>query len=256
KSATVERKIASVRKLYKYFAKNNYNINPHAFELEWEDEDDTDSVGVLSVQEAITMVELAKELPNGEEKSLIIELAYMTSIRISAILNITWDKFSFIGNDLWEIKIKDKGKKNKKPIFDETYQRLYKAMKRAGEEKVFTLSYTTIYDTIKELAKRMGISEERKISPHSLKKTMINWTLDQLKDVLLAAKQGNHSLDVMMKNYVSQNPDYSNYPLMLMKKGNDITPLMELSKEELIALIQRASFGTQNELLSLLKQEK
>lgn len=254
KSATIERKIASVSKLYRYFAKNNYKINPHAFELGREDADDTNGADPLSVPEAIEMAEMAKELRNGEEKSLIIELAYMTSFRISAILDLTWDKFNYAGNDLWEIRINHKRKKDKKPIFDETYQRL-KALKKSDTDKVFSVSYTTIYETIKMLAKKMGIEDERKITPHSLKKTMINWTLDQLKDVLLAAKQGNHTLDVMQRHYADKRTDYSKYPIVMMRNGNDISPLEELDKEELIRLIQKASYGTQNELLSLLKQE-
>lgn len=255
KSSTVERKIASVSKLYKFFAKNNYNVNHHAFELEWDDEDDTESSGNLSIQEAECFVQLAKEMTNGIEKSLVIEIAYKTSIRISAILDLTTDKFRSVGNGLWEIKTRDKGKKNKKPITEDMYNRIM-SVKKEGTDKIFNVSYTTMYDTIKVLSKKIGIPEERKISPHSLKKVLINWTLKETKDPVLAAWQGNHGVEVMDKHYKEEFVDYSNSPLMMLEKGNDITPLTELSKDELLGLIKKASYSTQNELLSLLKQGK
>ncbi|WP_170163392.1 tyrosine-type recombinase/integrase [Brevibacillus gelatini] len=255
KKSSVNRKISSLRKLYKYLAKNNYNVNAHAFEVDDLDTDDTDSSGVLSVHEVETMIQLVKELPNGEEKSIFIDLAYSTSIRVSALLSLKWKQIKFIKNGQWEIRLKDKGKENVKGIPDELYQMLL-MLKRDNDERVFTMSYTTVYDTIKELCAKMGIPEHRNITPHSLKKVLIDWTVETTKDVKLAAWQGNHSLDVMYKHYLSKNVDYENTPAFMVRKKNDLSPIEVLSREELIELIKRSSRAAQNELLSLLKQEK
>lgn len=255
KNSTVNRKISSLRKLYKYLAKNNYNVNAHAFEVDDLDTDDTDSSGVLSVHEVEEMIQLAKELPNGKEKSIFIDLAYSTSMRVSALLSLTWKQIKFIKSGQWEIRLKDKGKENVKGIPDELYQMLL-TLKRDNVEKVFTMSYTTVYDTIKELCAKMGIPEHRNITPHSLKKVLIDWTVETTKDVKLAAWQGNHSLDVMYKHYLNKNVDYENTPAFMVRKKNDLSSIEELTREELIELIKRSSRATQNELLSLLKQER
>jgi integrase len=251
--STVNRKIASIRKLYKYFAKNNYKVNPHAFELDNLDVDEVDSSGVLTLQEIQTMIELAKELPNGEEKSVFIDLAYSTSIRVSSLLKLTWKQIRFVKNGQWEIQLKDKGKKHTKGIPDELYQRLL-TLKKKGVDNVFSMSYTTVYDMTKELCKKMGIPKERKITPHSYKKVLINWTVQMTKDVNLAAWQGNHSLDVMQKHYLEQTVDYANTPAFMIREELNLASIEELSKEQLIELIKKSSYSTQYELIQLAKQ--
>ncbi len=258
KKSTINRKIAAMRKLYKYLAKNNYEVNQFAFEVDDLERDDLESSGVLTPDEAKVMWTLAEEMPNGVEKSIFLEVAWNTSIRVSALLSLTWKQIKNVKEKQWEIEVKDKGKINKQGISDELYNRLL-TLKREDEERVFTLSYTTVYETVIEISRKMGIPAERNISPHSVRKSLIDWGVKVLKDPVAAAKQGNHNLEVMYKYYLSQNPDYSDRPAFKYKEGNDLTALKELAMtnpEKLFDLIQKASYSTQNELLSLLKQEK
>lgn len=254
KNSSINRSITSLRKLYKYLAKNNYNINPHAFELDELDIDDLESSGVLTPEEAMEMIERAKVYRNGEEKSVFLELAWNTSIRVSALLNATWKNINKLNNGQWEIAVKDKTKMNKQGVPSDLYEKLM-TLKQNNNEKIFSFSYTTIHELVKQLSQEMNIPEERNISPHSFRKSLIDYTVKVLKDPVLAAKQGNHTLEVMHKHYLSENADYSNRPAFILREENDVEKLAELSKEQLLNLIQKASLNTQVELLRLMKQE-
>lgn len=254
KNSSINRSITPLRTLYKFLAKNNYNINPHVFELDDLDLDDLEPSGVLTPKEAMEMIERAKKYPNGEEKSIYLELAWNTSIRVSALLNATWKNIIRLDNGQWEIRVKDKRKLNKQGIPHDLYERLI-TLKRDGTDNIFSLSYSTIYELVYQLRKEMNIPEERNISPHSVRKSLIDYSVKVLKDPVLAAKQGNHTLEVMHKHYLSENADYSNRPAFILREENEVEKLAELSKEQLLNLIQKASLNTQIELLRLMKQE-
>jgi site-specific recombinase XerD len=255
KSTTVNRKLSSLRSLFKFFKKNDYEVKPAVFEVDNLEESDSETIGVLQVGEAMEMVERAKKMRNGEEKSLIIELAIRTSFRLNSLLSLTWSDFEYSEKDNAFIVsvIGKRKKKHSMPIPTSMFERLL-ALKRENIEKVFDFSDRMMQKVVKELCKEMNIPDSRNISFHSLKKVAINYILQTTHDVALAAQQGGHSsINTTYKYYIEQNKDYSSMAGMTIGQETDLSSLNALSKEELIALISSCSDRTQFEILSKLK---
>lgn len=253
KNTSINRKINSLRSLYSYLLKNKYDVDAYAFDIDELPEHDSEVIGVLTVEEAKQLVELAKNLPNGLEKSLLIELAYKTSIRLGAILSLKLDNFKKHDDEIWIIEVIDKGnKKDKKPISNEFYNRLINTLNRQKEERLFQMSRTTINDAISEICKQMNITKDRNISFHSLKKVAINWILEETGDIALALIQGNHSNHkVMLDHYVEMNKNYSEYAGIAMDNEIDINEIEKYSKECLISAIRKLD---KKSIKSLLKE--
>ena len=81
--------------------------------------------------EVIAMIQILKNDPNkGEEKSLLWELAEVTSFRKSSLLNLKWSSIIYNPQqDLYIISTYLKKKKDKKPITPDLYERLLKNKK-------------------------------------------------------------------------------------------------------------------------------
>lgn len=253
-SNSVNRKINVLRSLYSKFAANGLSVNPMVFDVPKLREADAESYGTLTWEEAKQMIELAKEERNGEEKSLLIELAVMTSIRLTALLNLTWKDFEQ-KEGFWVVKVIDKGKSaDEKPIRDELYHRLLK-LKRHNDDKVFSVSESTANRLVKKLAKKMGIDEERNIVFHSLKKVGINWVLDTTGDIVLASKQGNHkAIQTTYNYYLDRNKDFSKYAGLTMGEKPDLEPLRNVDIDVLIEAIGSLDLNVQYALVNKVKQ--
>jgi integrase len=252
KATTINRKITSLKKLYKYLSKVKYNVDLLAFELEELPELNSEKINVIPPEIAIKMVDLAKGLPKeGMEKSLIIETLFYSSIRIDATLNLKWSDFRRVDHDKWLITTIDKQKEHRKPISDRLYQKLLENKK--DDTNVFTIKDPkTINTAISELSGKMGIKE--KYTCHSFKKSLINWELKENGDVRIAAKQGNHHVETMMEYYEEEFQDWDRYPSIAYEQEVDLSKLESLNGEELIGLIKKCSRKVQLELLSNLNR--
>lgn len=251
---SVNRKINVLRSLYHKLAANDIPVNPMVFDIPKLKESDAESYGTLTWEEAKQMIELAKKERNGEEKSLLIELAVMTSIRLTALLNLKWKNFEQ-KDGFWVVKVIDKGNSvDEKPIKNELYQRLL-TLKSKNKEKVFSVSESTANRLVKKLAKEMGIDEERNIVFHSLKKVGINWVLDTTGDLVLASKQGNHkSIQTTYNYYLDRNKDFSKYAGLTMGEKPDLEQLRNVDIDVLIKAIGSLDLSVQHALLNKVKQ--
>ena len=251
---TVNRKISSLRSLYNKLKANDFDVNPLAFDLNKIKNTETNSYDVLTVDEALRMIEEAKKLNNGEEKSLLIELAVMTSIRLEALINLTWANFVEKG-DFYLVQVFDKGRKfDEKPIKKDLYHRLLR-LKKDNTNKVFSISKRTVERAVKELAKRMGM-EDRNITFHSLKKVGVNWILETTGDIVLAAKQGNHStINTTYKYYVDKKKKYDNYAGLTIGEKPDLNILKQVDIETIIKAISAMSVDVQQSLVNKIKSE-
>jgi integrase len=251
KGSSVNRKMSSIRTILKYLAIDNKLIRMEVFNAVEAMPKMTKHYGVLDKEEVDQMIELAKELPNGQEKSALIWLAFQTGIRLNALLNLEWKDIKRIKN-VWVVTVYDKGKKyDEKPIPDALYDYLTKIGRTEG--KVFNMTPRTAQRTIDELCERMGIDPERNITFHSLKKAGINYILETTGDIDLAAKFGNHkTIQTTYESYANRNKDYTEMPSYTMGQEIDLSPLEKLSKEELIEIIKSCKDSTKIEIISKL----
>jgi integrase len=263
KSSTVNRMIASVKSLYNSFEENglkykdedgvlNY-IKSAPLNIDKLSTNDADSYGILDKEEIEEMIMIAMRGTNGEEKSLLIELASVTSFRLEALLSLEWSDFRKEG-DTWVVKNVDKGKINEKSIRTDLYERLV-AIKRKTDNNVFHMTPRTVQRMIASIVEDMGIDPERNISFHSIKKYGIRevW-LATGGDMIKTAEQGNHSsFETTKKYYLMFNKNYATMPSLLIGQEVDLTPIQEMSKEELLKLIESCGRDVQLALLNKMK---
>jgi integrase len=257
-NATINRKTTSIRKLFSYLEATNPNIRKAIFGIvEKMKENDTESYGVLTWEEAQTMMELIKKYKDGDKLSLLFELAVKTCYRLRVLLDLTLNDIHVEeknGQKFHVIKMIDKGEKHIKPISEGVYNRLV-AMATNKTESIFDFSPSTVGRRFQMVVEEMELDARRNIKFHSLKKCGINFVFDSTGDIMLAQQQGNHkSASTTMKSYLEHKNDYSKMPSYTMGESIDLEPLNELSKEQLIELIKNATSGTQLELLRKAKE--
>lgn len=256
--STVNRKIASVKSLFEFFAANDIDtVNPKVFSVK-RMKHQTKSYGVLSPDEGFQMVELAKRLRNGKVKSVLIHLAIRTSFRLRAILSLTWDDITY-ENGKWIITAIDKGNvEHRRQLIDHLYNDLI-AIKPDGAKEtdlIFNLSTNTCDRMIKQLASMMGISEKRNITFHSLRKIAPNYALEVENDLPMAVKQGGWSNpQTFLNSYMKKHEDLSSLPGVQMGAQIDISVFKEMSKEQLVDIISATSINTQHTLLKIAKEK-
>jgi integrase len=259
KASSINRWIASVKSLYNSFEENGFKYTNEQGEIVYikaaplnvdklDTAKDSESYGMITHEEMKEMIRLANELPNGQEKSLMLELASVTSFRLDALVQLKWSDFRK-ENDTWVIKTIDKSKTNEKSIRTDLYERL---LATKTDNKVFHMTAKTFERTIKTLATQIGIDDDRNITFHSIKKygIMEVWMATG-GDIIKTAEQGNHSsFETTKKYYMMFEKDYSTMPCLLIGQSVDISPLEEMSKEELLKLIKGCDRGLQFTLLN------
>lgn len=257
KNRSINRKINSLRSLYDFLVECEYKVNKAAFKIDDLPENDSEEIGYLTLQEIESMVKLAKELPNGEQKSLFIELGWKTSLRMEALLSLTWKDFKQVDNDVWLVCAIDKGnEKREMPITSNFYNRILSIKHtKSSQEKVFDFGKTTVHETVEILKKKLNIDEERNVSFHSIRKFLIDWLIEQGDLKGAAVHAGHASIETTWKHYARKHKNYRSMAGILIEKKMDISILESLSKEELLTLIKNSNQFVQNQLIKAYKQE-
>lgn len=252
-NTSVNQKISHLKALYLYLKSIDYEVNPNIFDLRRLPEYDAKKRGTLHWEEVDQMTRLVKKQRKGLEKSLLIELAAKTSIRLDALLNLTWNNFEKM-NGVYAIRTVDKGKENIKAIYPEHYERLSK-IKKSYTNKVFSLTHKTVHKMMKQLVEEMDISDRRNITFHSLKKCGIEEAhILSNGDIKQMAQQGNNSEHIVLKNYAELENDPSKLICLQIGKDIDLEPLKQLTKEELISIIEESDRATQIKLLDKIQR--
>lgn len=248
--STVNRRLSTMKGLYNFLVANEVDVNEKAFNVK-NVKHTVESYGVLSPEEGFEMVERVKKQRKGEVKSAMIHTALLTSFRLTALVEATWDCLSWCDKGYWTMTLTDKGQEvNTMPITDELYEQLL--LIRTDSKRMFPLDRKTCQRMIKTLADEMGIAESRNITFHSLRKVAINFAFDVENDIRMAVRQGNHKNPATtVMHYMKRQEDLSNMPGMVMGKDLDVSMFECLSKEELIRIIYQADRNTQRKLLKI-----
>jgi integrase len=263
KNASIKRKINVLRSLFKYLQSNFKDINPAIFNsIKLPSEDlDRESYSVVKWEEGKKMWEYAEQ-NFGEESNqiaMLIKLACITSIRLNALLNITWEEHFFQKEQKGEIinyiEVIDKNKKHKKSISTEFYNELRNKLDNTG--KLFPSLYPhKVGKYIKEIVDALEFDERRKITFHSLKKAGIHRTLEKYGDLEKARIQGNHSsMNTTVKHYMEFSEDLTELPSYSLDQDVDVLPIVNnLSKDELVQAILKMSDSSKLELIRILDE--
>jgi integrase len=244
KGTSVNRKISTMRSLFSDLAKNTSlksYIDPMAFDVKPAPKE-IEGYGTLTWEEVSEMIERVKTHNNGIQKSVFLELSGRTSIRLDALLGVTWNNITPM-KDFYLLTVIDKGKKqDEKPIPASLYERMLE-LRQDGVDQIFSLTKRTIQRTIKDLCEEMGIEESRNITAHSLKKMGVEYDLERTGDIFSAARQGNHSnIQTTYRHYTGLNKRNAipNMAGLQMGKTIDMSVLTDLTKEQLLSVISNA----------------
>ncbi|WP_064198998.1 tyrosine-type recombinase/integrase [Brevibacillus brevis] len=254
---SINRMIDSLRSLYSYLERAKYDVDKSAFALDDLPEHDSKEIGYLTLEEIEQMIEHAKSLPNGTEKYIFWELGWKTSIRINALLSITWEDFRKVNDDIVIVRAIEKGNEIREmPITNEFYQRILEIRGNAKPtDRVFKFGSTTVFNTMEILKERIGISEDREVSFHSVRKFLIDLMVD-LGDLKAAMAQSGHkSIETLWKHYANKQKDYESMAGVMIERTLNEAALDEMSKEELLAII-KADGQIKNRVLMKLARGK
>lgn len=243
--------IDCINSLYQFLEINQYPIQAKTLRIESLPEKPTNR-GVLTVQQAQQMSQLVLTTPKGYEKSMLIKIAYKTSIRKEALLNLKWTDIKKINDkDYYLIEVYDKGiKRDQKPISREMYQelqQLHQYLYYKKDQYVFHLSINTITNMFKYLRQEMQLEEN--ITFHSLKNVAINWCYEH-QGIVAAARQGNHaSIQTAYHHYINKNIDYETmFGIASERKEMDDQIINHITIEQFKQIYKHLSASAQNEI--------
>ena len=263
KNSTINRKIIAIKCILEHLSIRGVSINILQIftKLKQLEESGTDSYSVLEYNDALKILELAKEeSQNALQKYHLINLAIKTSFRLEELLSLTVNDFKgdIKDNNIILATVTGKGnKKNTKPIKREYYQELIndliqESLLCTNEQKIFNIHKTTANRMIKRLAEKAGLSGNYVF--HSLKSTGILHVYDITKSVTLTKQQGNHSsFSTTERYYMNRDIDWNDYAGMSID-NNDYLDLSTYTKQELLMAINECSKSCLNEIIRNLKK--
>lgn len=259
---TVNKHINGMKSFFRFLNKEFSDISDAVFgNIDLANpEKDMESYGGLEWDEAVALWEYAKDnlRDKSTKMSMLIKLACVTSIRAEALINLTWS-----GN--WKVKnergilvnyidVIDKGKRHKKPVSEEFYNELRKAL---TDDKLFLgLNKDNINPLLQRCINGIGLDPRRNIKFHSLKGAGVTRAFDITDSIYKAKEQGNHSSIITSeKHYLKYKEslvDMVSYGIE--ERINIKDSLQDYTKEELILAISRMREGSQKELLNILEK--
>jgi integrase len=262
KNATVKRKIESVKSFFNFLKADFKNVNIHIFDNLVLDNEANDREGWANIKwhEAEMMWNYALEQQmEGNQMGMLIKLACVTSIRLEALLTLTWENNFFQKDErgvlVNYIDVIDKKKKHKKAISEEFYNELREKLNKEG--KLFpNLHKHKVGKYIKVIVNDLGFDKRKKYSFHSLKKCGVNRVLEKTGNIYKAKEQGNHSSIATTEGYyVEVTEDLTQQASYMLDKEIDITKELDgLSKEELVRAIMQMSDSAKFELLRIINK--
>ena len=243
KAGTINTKLSAVKSLIDFLSRSDEKISLNTFKVD-RVKGEAESYGSLTLEEIDAMLILVREQRNGEEKSLLIELALKTGIRLAALLSLQWSNITKDNEseDLWIVNVIDKGKSiDEKIIVNEFYTRIC-SLKREEmmDSKIFHLDKKTIQQSMKRLTEELEIDERRNITFHSLKKSGATYIYELTGDIKKAQDYCNHkNCGTTMNTYIKRKKDRSQSSNLLIGQQNSFD-LSKLTKEELLKVVEES----------------
>lgn len=224
----------------------------------------------LTVEEAFKLLDFAKKQPyKGYVKYVFFKTAIATALRKESLLTATFDDLKQLrdrenGEMYWCFVIYDKTDEEVIPISNELYeeimelkQPIHRINMKAEDNRIFTVSERQLVDTLKEFCDEYNI--KAKITLHSLRKTSADYANELVGgDIKRIQQQTRHkNTRTLIEHYQGTRNSLHNFPgLMMFQKNDDISKLKELTKEELLTLIQQCDDSVARQLLNQLNKNQ
>lgn len=256
---TAMQKILSIKSLWRKLHAINNNVDYQSifFNLEKE-EIEVNSYASLTDKE----MELLLNFMDTEEykpltKRLFFEFLYTIGCRKNAALKLEWSqiikkKDPRIGIDVWVAGFRDKGKTIEKAINNDFMKRLFK-LKETGESKgdrVFDISQDSIEKVFDNFQEKYNLYkvDGKKVVIHSVKKAGAWRVQNTFGDINKTKKFCQHKNIQLTASVYASEENYTDQASYMIGKNIDIDFFKELSKDELIKLIQRSGKDVQTKM--------
>lgn len=259
KTSTVNTKMTAIKSLMDKLSQYDIPVNNKIFNIKKLKQYDVNSYDPMTMDEVKQVIELVKKTDLGEQKSLLVELAFVTAFRKSSLLNIKWHDIE-TRNGFYVIKALGKGKKwDTKKISDDLYVRLleYKAKHNLeNDDKVFSMSSKTV-DRMMEFVRNNIDFGQRNITFHSFKKSSIEEVAILTNgDIKSMQRQGNHSNATTTLNSYLKNKDVNDLVLVDLNNNLNIDMLKDLTKEQILDIIMTCDRETQSKIMNVAKEKR
>lgn len=252
KGKTVNLAITSIRECYRRLEDDGFPVSTSWFNLERYDEHDSEKYGTLSYEEVVKIIELLSKTRKGQEKALLIRVAYATAFRKESILSMTPRQITNIDGQ-WYVWVRGKGNKlSYKKLSDDLYNTLMKHITDNNiqqDEKIFKLTHKTVNKMMNYIRENLDFGD-RRIVFHSFKKASLN-AVNQLSGGDLKAIQahGDHAdIKTTLNDYIAEKTREE----LIQVDINDKLPVEkfdELSRDELLSLVKSVDRATTIKLL-------
>lgn len=262
KSATIRRKINAVKSFLNSLKVDHKDINENIFDnLKLDSVDlDKEGWGNIDWEEAFLFVEYAHiEQMEGDQMAMLLKLACISSIRLDALLSLTWEDFR-IKNEkgllVNYIDKVDKQTRHQTPVSVNFYNELKE--KLGSNEKLFPkLHKHKVGKFLKEILTYFEVDPKRNIKFHSFKKCGVNRVLDKTGDLTKAQIQGKHkSIVTTQNNYIALKDDLTTKPSFTLDQNVDIkNEIKDMSHDDLLNAISQLSESAKFELLRIINKQ-
>ena len=219
---TLARRLASIKSLYKYMLINNL-VEVNIARFVKTPKINRELPHYLSLKEAKDIL----NLPSGNDEKalrerLILELFYATGIRISELIHIqindirleeriihvigkrNKERIVMIGSEAEEVLRNYLEVMSKKKI-DRNHHYLFPALRSGKNGRRGTISTRTVFNIVKKYLKK--VSNDEKLSPHSLRHTFATHMLDNGADLMAIKDMLGHSSLSSTQIYTHLQPE-------------------------------------------------
>lgn len=256
KGTTVNTKMSALKKTYMKFEDYGFDVRATWFDVDRYSEHEKESYDSMTFDEVMKAIELIKETRKGEEKSLFIEMAFVTAFRKESLKTISMNSIYKHNDGEYVVEVIDKGnRKSKNKISKDLYERLYsfaKSEEKGLDESIFVLTNKTIRGMMNHIRKNIDFGK-RRIVFHSLKKASIEEVALQTGyDLKAMQAQGHHaSVQTTLDHYMSKKT-VDDMEAVDMYNEAPVEEFESMSKEELVEMLNNAPRDIQ---IKLLRQE-
>lgn len=260
KNATLKRKVNAVKSFLDALKVDYREINENIFDnLNLKSANlDQNSYGNLDWDEAFLMIEYAHiEQMEGDQMAMLLKLACITSVRLSALLSLNWEDNFRTKNEKGVlvnfIDVVDKMQRHEIPLSKAFYDELQDMLGSTG--KLFpNLHEHKVGRLLKEILSFFEIDPKRNIKFHSFKKCGVNRVLERTGDLTKAQVQGKHKSIVTTNNYyVKLKDDLTQKPSYTLDQELNINDMIkDLSHNDLVNAISQLSDSAKWELARII----
>lgn len=219
KRNTVNLKMTAIRMLFEKLSNYGFSVDLNAFNVKNVKNYDTEHYGSLTVKEVSDIADFVSSQRNGNEKKMLVKLAFATAFRKDSLLKLKWSDFTLEGS---EVVVRCIGKGNvldSKKISLELYNEL---LKIKDSDIVFgKLSSSSVQRMMDSVNKNFDFGD-RNITFHSFKKASIEYVAQISNyDLKLMQRHGNHASVTTTLNSYMTNKELNDLVVVDINSKND-----------------------------------